>query len=128
MFHISTAAYITRMDFGESGLQHIDNNDMDGAFEVTFGDYTGGSLVWPTLKLKTTMRPGDLVWFNSAELPHYVETVNMGCRFALVFATHHNTVAALEKGIEPRDNKKKTKPSSIEKECSKKSVKLFLEK
>eukprot|EP01102_Stenamoeba_stenopodia_P008499 TRINITY_DN2448_c0_g1_i1.p1 TRINITY_DN2448_c0_g1~~TRINITY_DN2448_c0_g1_i1.p1 ORF type:complete len:331 (-),score=74.32 TRINITY_DN2448_c0_g1_i1:24-971(-) len=123
-FGISTTAYITRMDVGEAGKEHVDLNDIDGTFEITFGDYTGGTLVWPTINQATTMRPFDFVWFSSNTLPHFMKEVKTGVRFALIFSTHQKTATSIREGVEVME-KKKTKQTSIEKMKKRKKVRNY---
>eukprot|EP01102_Stenamoeba_stenopodia_P008500 TRINITY_DN2448_c0_g1_i3.p1 TRINITY_DN2448_c0_g1~~TRINITY_DN2448_c0_g1_i3.p1 ORF type:complete len:128 (-),score=22.28 TRINITY_DN2448_c0_g1_i3:107-490(-) len=108
------------MDVGESGKEHVDEKDIDGTFEITFGDYTGGTIVWPTINQSTTMRPFDLVWFSSNTLPHFMKEVKTGVRFALIFSTHHQKTATSiqEGGAEVMEKNKTNREDEKEKEST----------
>ena len=54
-----------------------------------FGNFTGGELVIPMLKMKFKFQPGDVIFFRSTVLEHYVLPF-VGDRTSLVFFTHHN--------------------------------------
>ena len=54
-----------------------------------FGDFTGGELVIPVLGMKFRFQPGDVIFFRSTLLEHYVLPF-IGDRTSLVFFTHHN--------------------------------------
>jgi len=54
---------------------HLDTNDLPDGFSTVGaiavgGDYEGGELVFPTLRLAVDLRPGDLCLFKAHELPH----------------------------------------------------------
>ena len=54
-----------------------------------FGDFTGGELVIPLLKMMFKFEPGDMIFFMWTLLEHYVLPFT-GHRTSLVFFTHHN--------------------------------------
>lgn len=64
---------------------HKDTEDgRDGWVGMTYlGDFAGGDLVIPALNCKLQHRPGDVVFFRSAVLEHWVSHFE-GERFALV--------------------------------------------
>ena len=54
---------------------------------VPFGNFTGGELCFPTIGLKVKMEPGDLVAFDSFNMPHSVAE-HEDERYSLVFHQH----------------------------------------
>ena len=56
-----------------------------------FGEFTSGELVIPVLKMRFQFQPGDVIFFRSTLLEHYVLPF-MGNRTSLVFFTHHNVM------------------------------------
>lgn len=57
------------------------------------GSYTGGELVVPILGIKISCQPGDVVFFRSTELEHYVLPF-VGDRSAFVFFSHQDVMGA----------------------------------
>ena len=55
------------------------------------GDFTGGELVKPPLKMMFKFQPEDVIFFRSTLLSHYVLPFT-GDRTSLVFFTHHNVM------------------------------------
>ena len=51
-----------------------------------FGNFTGGGLCAPALWIKIPFRPGDIVFFRSSLLEHWVEEFEGG-RFSVVLFT-----------------------------------------
>lgn len=55
------------------------------------GDFTGGELVIPALKMMFKFQPRDVIFFRSTLLEHYVLPFT-GDRTSLLFFTHHNVI------------------------------------
>jgi len=69
-------------------LPHKDGNDIPGGWVgmTVFGSFTGGFLCLPDLNIKVPFQPGDVVYFRSAVLEHYV-TDFVGQRYSCVLFT-----------------------------------------
>ena len=72
---------------------HKDNSDYKQGWVAMccFGNFTGGELVIPALKMTFKFEPGDVIFFRSTLLEHYVLPFT-GDRTLLVFFTHHNVM------------------------------------
>lgn len=68
----------------QSGL-HIDNKDAEASFcwVIPFGDFEGGSLILPKLKVRIDLKPCDILCFQSHTFQHYVEKF-IGIRNSLI--------------------------------------------
>lgn len=69
---------------------HTDDEDYRNGlcWVMPFGDYDGGNLVFPDLKLEVELRPGDLVCFRSHLIEHFNRSFS-GYRNSLVFFSSH---------------------------------------
>lgn len=76
-----------------AALPHKDSSDYKTGWVAMccFGGFTGGELVIPVLKMVFKFQPGDVIFFRSALLEHYVLPFE-GDRTSLVFFTHHNVM------------------------------------
>lgn len=74
---------------------HKDNSDCKNGWVAMccWGEFEGGELVLPTLKLALKFQPGDVVFFRSALLYHYLMPF-VGHRTSFVFFTHQDVVEA----------------------------------
>jgi len=81
--------------------EHRDKGDMkDGwVVEVLAGDFKGGALAFPELGVRLHLEPGDVVFFRSTVLKHYVEDFD-GERAVLVFFTHQNVFEAHQRDLQ----------------------------
>lgn len=68
---------------------HRDKSDsLHGwAVQTVIGTFSGGHLVVPELEIKIQIEPGDILFFKSALLIHFVEEY-VGKRSSMVFFTH----------------------------------------
>jgi hypothetical protein len=75
---------------GGSGPHYDKMDEHEGlCCVVPYGNYTGGDLVFPELKLRFVVRPGDIIYFRSRELLHENFAVK-GHRRSIVFTACHN--------------------------------------
>jgi hypothetical protein len=68
---------------------HIDQNDDGFCWIVPLGEWEGGDLIFPQLKVRIKLKPGNILAFRSNLLLHG----NLPCsgvRHSLVFFTHNN--------------------------------------
>ncbi|KZT54006.1 hypothetical protein CALCODRAFT_557222 [Calocera cornea HHB12733] len=58
---------------GAASIPHIDVGDDHHQFTVIFvlGDFVGGDLVFPDLKLRVPLRPGQILFLNTRRVAHY---------------------------------------------------------
>lgn len=56
---------------GSSDRVHINANDHGVTWILPFGDWTGGRLVIPQLKMEVDVHPGELLGFSANLLAHY---------------------------------------------------------
>lgn len=77
-------------------VQVASHKDMSGApmgwVAITcLGDFSGGNLVFPDLGIKLDFKPGDVIFFRSRLLEHFVGSFE-GERSSLVFFTHQDVL------------------------------------
>ena len=72
---------------------HKDSSDYKKGWVAMccFGDFTGGELVILPLKMMFKFEPGDVIFFRSTLIEHYVLPFT-GDRTSLVFFTDHNVM------------------------------------
>ena len=66
---------------------------------VCWGDFSGGYLALPDLRVKLDFKPGDIIFFGSRLLEHFVTDFE-GKRSSMVFFTHENV---LKYGVEAEE-------------------------
>lgn len=68
---------------------HRDSNDVKDGYVVTtpLGDFEGGLVVFPDLKLMICQKPGDLLFSRSALLQHSVTDITAGQRTSFTYFT-----------------------------------------
>jgi hypothetical protein len=101
----------TERYFGEAYLMAVLNTDGSGPHYdimdepeglccvVPYGNYSGGDLVFPEVKLRCKLRPGDVIFFRSRELMHENFAVK-GQRRSIVFTACHNCFTAKDQNIQ----------------------------
>lgn len=79
------------MQFNRYSLPHFDTNDPSWAWAIIiyFGTFPTCSLKFRQLKLKVTLRPGDMVIMRGRDVLHEVCDWLKGERHLLVHFTHH---------------------------------------
>ncbi len=72
---------------------HKDSSDVKNGWVgmCCWGEFTGGELVIPILGIKLLFQPGDVVFFRSALLKHYILSFK-GERTSFVFFSHQDVV------------------------------------
>ena len=80
------------INFNIISKYHLDINDHENslAFLVALGDFEGGELYFPDLKLVVRLRPGQVVAFSSRLLKHGNLKVTKGIRFSIVYYVHQD--------------------------------------
>ena len=77
---------------GSSEKVHIDANDHGITWILPLGDWTGGTLVIPQLKINIDVYPGQLLGFCANILTHYCTPVTSGCRIVITMFTCKNVL------------------------------------
>lgn len=72
---------------------HKDRSDVPNGWVamVCWGDFSGGYLALPDLGVKLDFKPGDIIFFRSRLLEHFVTDFE-GERSSMVFFTHENVL------------------------------------
>ena len=70
---------------------------------VCWGDFSGGYLALPDLRVKLDFKPGDIIFFRSRLLEHFITDFE-GERSNMVFFTHENV---LKYGMEAEEGDKR---------------------
>ena len=84
---------------------HRDKSDvLDGWVAMVYwGNFDGGHLVLPDLQVKLDFKPGDIIFFRSRLLEHFV-TDFQGERSSMVFFTHENVLKRKEGSSDGKDS------------------------
>ncbi|PKK62737.1 hypothetical protein RhiirC2_789914 [Rhizophagus irregularis] len=71
---------------------HLDKNDHKNslAFLVVLGDFEGGEICFPEIKLVVKIRPGQVLVFSSRFLKHRNLKVTKGIRHSIVYYVHQD--------------------------------------
>jgi len=79
------------INYNTACIEHIDDQDYRHGlcWVLPFGDFTGGQIFFPDLRVELEVECGDLVCFPSASLLHNTEPF-VGKRHSLVFFNHHD--------------------------------------
>lgn len=77
---------------GNSEENHNDPHDFRSGYCCisVVGDFEGGEIEFPHLKLRFLVRPGDIIFFRSHLLYHRSAKVTKGRRLALVLFANQN--------------------------------------
>jgi len=77
---------------------HWDNSDKANCFcvLVALGDYEGGELCFPQLKVVIQLKPGQVVAFRSRLLLHGNCVLTKGIRHSIVYYVHHGIFRPLQ--------------------------------
>jgi hypothetical protein len=96
----ATCALNGVMDPSGMGM-HTDERDYRNGFcwVVPFGDFEGGELVFPDIKVCLEMFPGDIVYFRSCDLNHFVNPFT-GNRKSLVLFSHNTMFFPHQENLE----------------------------
>jgi hypothetical protein len=77
---------------GSSEKVHIDANDHGITWILPLGEWTGGTLVIPQLKMNIDVYPGQLLGFSANILAHYCTPVTSGRRIVITMFTCKNVL------------------------------------
>ncbi|KAF8346791.1 hypothetical protein F5887DRAFT_882520, partial [Amanita rubescens] len=77
---------------GSSERIHIDANDHGITWILPLGKWTGGTLVFPQLKMKIDVYPGQLLGFSANILAHFCMPVTSGRRIVITLFTCKNVL------------------------------------
>jgi hypothetical protein len=71
---------------------HLDKNDHENslAFLVVLGDFEGGEICFPEIKLVVKVRPGQVLAFSSRFLRHGNLKVTKGIRYSIIYYVHQD--------------------------------------
>lgn len=72
---------------GSSERTHVDCNDQGITWVLPIGDWEGGDMVFPQLKLQVPLRSGELLGFSANLLAHHCTPITSGNRLVITMFT-----------------------------------------